>query len=244
MNNGKYSNVLTMLLVVFIVAILGVIVYFAFDMLNSNKINNDAQTAIDEFQKATTPVKRDRTSSSTSNEGETENEVPTENVVDVNKEALDMLNQATAERETEKQTEVEPEKVYMENYEVLGTIKIPKTNCEYPILDSITKRSLEIAVGLAPYGPGLNEVGNSIIFGHNYRNGLFFSNNKNLRNGDVIYITDKTGRTVTYEIYNIYQTDANDASYFTRDTEGKREISLQTCTDDGANRIIIWAKEK
>ena len=32
-------------------------------------------------------------------------------------------------------------------------------------------------------------------------------------NGDKIYITDKYGEKVTYEIYNIYQTDANDASY-------------------------------
>ena len=48
---------------------------------------------------------------------------------------------------------------------------------------------------------------------------------------------------MTYEVYNIYQTTQSDATYFTRDTEGRREISLQTCTDDGNNRIIIWAKE-
>jgi len=29
----------------------------------------------------------------------------------------------------------------------------------------------------------------------------------------------------------------------TRDTEGRREISLQTCTDDSSKRIIIWAAE-
>ena len=131
----------------------------------------------------------------------------------------------------------------MEKYEVLGTIKIPKTKCEYPILDGHDKRCLELAVGLA-YGPGLNEVGNNVIFGHNYRNGLFFSNNKNLTNGDLIYITDKYGETVTYEIYKIYQTEPSDADYFVRDTEGRREISLQTCTDDSSKRIIIWAKEK
>jgi hypothetical protein len=30
----------------------------------------------------------------------------------------------------------------------------------------------------------------------------------------------------------------------TRDTEGRREISLQTCTDDSSGRIIIWAAEE
>ena len=131
----------------------------------------------------------------------------------------------------------------MEGYEVKGTIKIPKTGIEYPVLDSVTKRSLEIAVGIA-YGPGINEVGNTIIYGHNYRNGLFFSDNKKLSNGDKILLTDQTGKTITYVIYNIYQTDPSDASYFTRDTNGKREISLQTCTDDSSARIIIWAAEE
>ena len=140
-------------------------------------------------------------------------------------------------------TPEEPEKVFMEDYEVMGKIEIPKTGIKYPILERVTVRSIEMAVAIA-YGPGLNEVGNTVIYGHNYRNGLFFSDNKRLSNGDKIYITDKYGEKVTYEIYNIYQTDASDASYFVRDTEGRREISLQTCTDSGDGRIIIWAAEK
>ena len=124
-----------------------------------------------------------------------------------------------------------------------GTIKIPKTGIEYPVLGKLTTRSLEIAVAIAR-GPGLNEVGNTVIYGHNYRNGLFFSNNKKLSNGDKIYITDASGEKVTYVIYHIYQTTPNDASYMQRETNGRREISLQTCTDDSSGRIIIWAAEQ
>ena len=29
-----------------------------------------------------------------------------------------------------------------------------------------------------------------------------------------------------------------------RDTAGKKEISLSTCTDDSSKRLIIWAKEE
>ena len=95
------------------------------------------------------------------------------------------------------------------------------------------------------YGPGLNEPGNTCLYGHNYRNSLFFSNNDKLTNGDKVLITDQWGEKVTYVIYNIYQTDANDASYMQRPIdEGKREISLQTCTDDNSGRIIIWAAEQ
>lgn len=231
----KYGNILTMLLVIFIVAIFGIVGYFAYDLLNSNNINEKAQSAMDQFEASTQTVKKDKNTNKTTNEY-----VPVDrNLVN----PLEELNELNANRVTEEPVEEEPEKVYMEEYEVKGTIEIPKTGIKYPVLDSVTKRSLEIAVGIA-YGPGLNEVGNTIIYGHNYRNGLFFSDNKKLTNGDLIYITDQYGEKVTYEIYNIYQTTANDASYFTRDTEGRREISLQTCTDDSSGRIIIWATEK
>jgi LPXTG-site transpeptidase (sortase) family protein len=121
-------------------------------------------------------------------------------------------------------------------------MEIPATNFKYPVLEKVTKKSIETAVAFL-YGSGLNQPGNTVIIGHNYRNGLFFSNNKKLVNGDKIYITDKSGETVTYEVYKVYETTASDASYMQRDTEGRREISLQTCTDDSSGRIIVWAKE-
>ena len=237
----KYGNILTMLLVIFIVAIFGIVGYFVYDMLNSNNINENAQSAMDQFEASTQTVKNEKNKNKVKKENKVKNEyVPIDrNAVN----PLEELNQLNADRVPDETERQEPEKVYMEDYEVKGTIEIPKTGIKYPVLDSVTKRSLEIAVGIA-YGPGLNQVGNTIIYGHNYRNGLFFSDNKKLVSGDVIYITDQYGEKVTYEIYNVYQTSANDASYFTRDTEGRREISLQTCTDDSSARIIIWAAEQ
>ena len=244
--SGKFGNILTMILVVLIVAILGIIGYFAYDMLNTNKINNDAQTALEEFEKATIAVKRD--TSNLSNSKEAKNEV--ENTVTTQADPLaelDRLMQNVTKEEEVEQTpqeeNVEPEKVYLEGYEVKGRIEIPKTKVDYPILGENTKRSLEIGITIA-YGPGLNEEGNTCLYGHNYRNNLFFSNNDKLSNGDDIYITDQWGERVRYKIYNMYQTDPNDASYMQRPIEpGKREISLQTCTDDSSGRIIIWAEE-
>ena len=94
------------------------------------------------------------------------------------------------------------------------------------------------------YGPGLNEVGNTTIVGHNYRNGTFFSNNKKLVEGDKVYITDNSGNKITYVIYKTYTTAPEDSDYLDRDTQGKREISLLTCTDDTKSRLIIWAREQ
>lgn len=90
---------------------------------------------------------------------------------------------------------------------------------------------------------GINQVGNTVIQGHNYRNGLFFSNLSKLSNGDAIYITDTTGTKIKYEVYSVFTTNENDTSFYRRDTAGLREITLSTCTDDGANRTIVLAKE-
>ena len=83
-------------------------------------------------------------------------------------------------------------------------------------------------------GVGLNKPGVTVIAGHNYRNGLFFSDNAKLSEGDKIYIADNNGQTITYAIYKKYQTTPEDASFSTVDTNGKREIVLTTCTDDKA----------
>lgn len=132
--------------------------------------------------------------------------------------------------------------VKYKGYNVIGTIQIPKTKVKYPIVDSASPSAMDVAIVML-YGPGLNEAGNTVIVGHNYKNGGFFGNNKKLENGDKIYITDSTGKKVEYTIYNKYTTTDSDFSYATRDTNGKREISLSTCTSNDSTRLVIWAKE-
>ncbi len=93
------------------------------------------------------------------------------------------------------------------------------------------------------FGPGLNQVGNTVIAGHNYHNGLFFSNNYKIEVGDKIYIKDRSGTTVTYTVYSKFETTGEDSSYISRNTNGAREITLYTCNDDSSKRIVILAKE-
>jgi LPXTG-site transpeptidase (sortase) family protein len=229
---SKYGDILTMLLIVLIVIILGIVGYFGYDIYTKNVKTSNAQTAMAEFEEATKSVRKKNTNTV----GDEEN-----TAVDV-VETVERENVPEETTTSSTETTAKTEKVMYEGYEMVGTINIPKTNCEYPILAETTKHSIEVAVAIL-YGPGLNEPGNTVIVGHNYRNGLFFSNNKKLSIGDVIYITSAT-ETVTYEIYNIYQTSPDDAEYMRRDTGGAREISLSTCTDDSSARLIIWAKEK
>ena len=216
MFNGKYGNVLTVILVIVVVLIIGLLGWFAYDIYKQNSANNNAQSAVDEFNQNIKKKVKDRDS-----EG---SELGTGTIV--------------SGQETSGKT-----KTYLEGYEIKGVIKIPKTGIEYPVLSEVSKKSLEVAVAIL-YGPGLNEVGNTVILGHNYRNGLFFSDNDKLTEGDKILITDQSGTTITYEIYKMYETDPDDAEYMLRDTEDRREISLSTCTDDSSARLVIWAKEK
>ena len=129
----------------------------------------------------------------------------------------------------------------LNGYNIMGAIEIPATKVKYPVLEKVTKGSIETAVAIL-YGPGLNKEGNTVIVGHNYRNGQFFSNNKKLKNGDKVYITDTDGNKVSYTIYNKFETTAEDTSFYTRNTNGAREVTLSTCTDDSKMRIIIFAK--
>ena len=231
MFNSKYSKILTVILIILIIGIVGTLSYFVYDLTSVSTKNNKAQEAIQEFNEKS--IKRQFDSSPDEN-SENENSTSTSNPLD----SIEGLNSSETENSSS-----EAKKTYLEGYEVMGTIEIPKTGIKYPILSEVTKKSLETSVAIL-YGVGLNQPGNTTIVGHNYRNGLFFSDNKKLTNGDSIKITDQTGTTITYEIYDIFITSPSDAGYMQRDTEGAKEISLSTCTDDSSQRLIILAKEK
>lgn len=133
-------------------------------------------------------------------------------------------------------------------YTTIATINIPKINVKYPIIDGTTDTTEETEdlLKISPtkfWGPEPNEVGNFCIVGHNYRNTRFFSKVPTLENGDIIEITDLSGKTIQYKIYNKYQVDPTDVSCTSQLTNGKKEITLITCTDDSKQRVVVKARE-
>lgn len=127
-------------------------------------------------------------------------------------------------------------------FATIGKIEIPKTGVNLPILNQVTVEGMKNAPCLLYATGELNQNGNNLIVGHNFRNGTIFSNNKNLKLGDKIYITTLDGKKVEYTIYDKFITTAEDVSYIKRDTNNKPEITLSCCTDDDEYRIIILAK--
>ncbi len=180
-SSGRYSNVLTMLLIVFIVAILGVIVYFAYDIFNTKQINDNAKAKLEEFEEKTKKkVQRETSSSSTSKESQEENNA--NRINDLYNELAE-INSQKANKDPEPAERGEPEKTYMGDYEIVGSIEIPKTKLECPILEKVTTGSLKLSICLANGGE-LNKSNICVLFGHNYRRkGVFFSDNKNLSKG-------------------------------------------------------------
>ena len=126
------------------------------------------------------------------------------------------------------------------DYYTIARINIPKISVNYPILSETTTELLKIAP-CKFWGADPNQVGNFCIVGHNYRNSLFFSKVPTLENGDIIEITDLSGKTMQYTIYDKYTVDPDDTSCTTQMTNGRTEITVITCTNDSKQRWIIKA---
>lgn len=222
--NKKYSDFLTIILVLVVIAIVGIIAFLGYKYYETYVIKSSSEDFVGSF-----------------NEDMEETSNKSEKIeVEDDKTAFEGVDEGI----TEGGSTSSDKKVKKYNgFVVSGTIEIPATNVKAPIIaqSDYSLKALETSV-VEIYGDGLNQVGNTTIVGHNYRNGTFFSNNKKLKVGDKIYITDLNGKKLSYVIYDKFETEENDSDYMIRDTQGAIEISLSTCTDDSKARLIILAK--
>lgn len=134
-------------------------------------------------------------------------------------------------------------------YQVQATISIPKIGVNQDVVIGQTGTVAETEALLKQFltrfwGAEPNEVGNYCIAGHNYWDTRFFSKVPTLEKGDLIYITDVAEeRTITYEVYEKKIVEIDDVSDTSQKTEGKKEVTLITCTNDSSGRYIIKARE-
>lgn len=234
MFDRKYGKVLTVLLVIAIIAVIGIVILFVHKKIEKDKADKETSSAIEEFDRnhgignKETPTPEE--TPSTDDPGETPIIIPPTGDGSGNSGSSSSGNSDG--------------KSYYKGFVMVGYIDIPKTGAKYPILEKVSKKSLETSVVLLyPENPKLNEAGNVVIAGHNYRNSTFFSKNKTLKEGDKIYITDESGRKLAYTVYSNFQATGEDASFYSRDTGGVPEITLTTCVqNDSSKRTIILAR--
>lgn len=148
---------------------------------------------------------------------------------------------------------IEPEqyentKIEMQGYEVIGIVKIPKIEIEYPILaiettnPEETKAPMKISI-VRYWGGNVNDYGNLSIAGHNNYDGTMFGKTKNLAIGDIVELTDLNKQTISYEIYSKFVTNPNDVSILKTEDNTVREVTLITCTNGNKERLILKARE-
>lgn len=162
----------------------------------------------------------------------------------------DYTTQNIGTKEEEPQKIVKMEKVYQKEeiptqykgYEVGAKLVIPTIQLETYVLQRYSVSALNVAVTKF-WGVNANQKGNFCIAGHNFKNRNMFYHVKELKIGDRLFITDPEVGKIEYEIYDIYQVLPEDVNCLSQDTQGAREVTLITCTNDSEKRIIVKAKE-
>ncbi|MBP3502536.1 MAG: sortase [Clostridia bacterium] len=230
MKRGAYDKFLTVLLAILIIGIVGTAGFLVYKYYEKYKINTDADEFLNEF---------DNYINNDNNVDNNNNNIDDELLYDPEAE-----NQAIREQNSGRVRGISTDALVYKGYKVAGKLEMPTVNLQYPVLEQMTDaNAIEVSIAIQ-YGVGLNNVGNTVIIGHNYRSGLFFGSNKKLQIGDTIYITDSsTGTRRAYTIYNKYTTEESDTSFYNRNTNGAREVSLVTCQSNNKYRLVVLARE-
>lgn len=173
---SKRKNILTILLIIVIVVVVGVIGFLGFELINGKVKESASQTITDEFDKQIPTITEEEF-----NEGMQEQEQNT----------TQSPNQPSGEEGSSGQTgkytgyrnynqSYYTTGVNIDGYWVVGTIRIPASGIRYSIFSQPSKKALERGIGMIYTSNGINQPGNTVLAGHNYKNSLFFSKNKYL----------------------------------------------------------------
>lgn len=129
-----------------------------------------------------------------------------------------------------------------QSYTTEAVLNIPSLGINYPILSDTSEELLKISLNKF-WGPSPNEVGNYCIVGHNYKNKKMFGKLSSIKNGDIVELTDNSGKTIKYTVYNKYVVEPEDVSCTSQLTNGNKEVTLITCTNYGKQRLVVKARQ-
>lgn len=127
-------------------------------------------------------------------------------------------------------------------YTTESVLKIPSIGIEYPVLSETSPDLLFVSINKY-WGPKPNEIGNYCIVGHYYESGIMFGKLHKLKNKDIAELTDLSGRTIKYQVYDKYVVEPTDTRCTSQLTNGKKELTLITCTNYGKQRLIVKLRE-
>ena len=126
-------------------------------------------------------------------------------------------------------------------YETIAILYIPTLDIQYPVLSSTSKELLKVSLNKY-WGPNPNRPGNFCIVGHNYNDDNFFGKLHNIEIGHFVQLTDMSGKTLQYKVYDTYIVDPDNTDCTSQLTNGETEITLITCTKNFKQRFIVKAR--
>ena len=98
-------------------------------------------------------------------------------------EVIETFKNIESSKDQEDQTEIELE---YKGYKMIGIVKIPKINIEYPIIEigdidpESAKAPMKLSI-IKYWGENVNDYGNLSIAGHNNKDGTMFGKTKKLQ---------------------------------------------------------------
>lgn len=180
-----------------------------------------------------------------------ENETNTEEM-DITKLAKDIetyIQSVEQNKNTGEYTQTVHQETYKTSsgaeYVTDAVLKIPSLDINYPVLKTAEQHIDEVLkISLVKYwGHNPNEEGNYVVVGHNYKNKKMFGKLPDIQIGAIVELTDLTGTTLKYEVYDKYIVNPEDTSCTSQKTGGKKELTLITCRAYGTQRQVVKARE-
>ena len=223
----KRKNLLIFFCVSIFCILLIITIWLGMEIYQENQITN--QKIENPYISEKTKVKQENIIEENTLKEETTNNINQENE---NKEPIN--------QETKKENKETAMPKQYKGYEVEAKLEIPTIKLETYVIKPYSKQALNVSVTKF-WGADANQIGNFCIAGHNFQNNIMFRNLKKLKVGNKIYITDRQNQKLEYTIYNIYTVLPKDVTCLSQNTNGKKEITLITCTLDSQKRIIVKA---
>lgn len=121
----------------------------------------------------------------------------------------------------------------------IAKLEIKKIALKTSVLSEWSYELLDISVNKF-HGPEPNELGNFIVIGHNYTNEAHFGSLYRVEIGDLIELTDLSGRKITYEVFEVLIIKPDEVEKLK--TDHPLALTLITCDTDNSYRLVVKSK--
>ena len=154
---------------------------------------------------------------------------------------LDMENTTSASPDL---TVEEKREQLLKSQKVYGIIEIPKIDVNFVVVVGTERSNLRCAIGHMTGTAHIGQKGNCVLAGH--RGGIygtFFKNIDRLEKGAEVKVINMRKQTYTYEVYEQFVVNPDDMSV-TEDINDETTLTLISCEDNGATRIVVRCRLK